>query len=73
MWWVVATLTTVGYGDVYPITGLGKLLASLIALLGIGMVALPTGVISAGFSEEVQTRKAATTVCPHCGKQISSN
>jgi voltage-gated potassium channel len=72
MWWVVATLTTVGYGDIYPITGLGKLLASLIALLGIGMVALPTGIISAGFIEEVQMRKAATTVCPHCGKQVNS-
>ncbi len=51
-WWAVATLTTVGYGDVYPITAVGKLLSGIIALLGIGLVALPTGIISSGFMEE---------------------
>ena len=51
-WWAIATLTTVGYGDVYPITVLGKTLAGIIALLGIGLVALPTGIISSGFIEE---------------------
>lgn len=56
-WWAVATLTTVGYGDVYPITGWGKLISGIIALLGIGMVALPTGVISSAFIERVQARK----------------
>ena len=42
-WWAIATLTTVGYGDVYPITGFGKFVSGLIAVLGIGLVALPTG------------------------------
>ncbi len=56
-WWAVATLTTVGYGDVFPITGWGKLISGIIALLGIGMVALPTGVISSAFIERVQARK----------------
>lgn len=52
-WWAIATLTTVGYGDVYPVTVLGKLLSGVIALLGIGFVALPTGIISSGFMEEL--------------------
>lgn len=67
LWWSVATLTTVGYGDIYPITGLGKLLSGVIALLGIGIVALPTGIISSAYIEEVQNRNKITQ-CPHCGK-----
>lgn len=67
LWWSVATLTTVGYGDIYPITGLGKLLSGIIALLGIGIVALPTGIISSAYIEEVQNRNK-TIQCPHCGK-----
>ncbi len=69
MWWSVATLTTVGYGDVYPITVLGKTLASVIALLGIGMVALPAGILASGFSEELRKRREHHH-CPHCGKEI---
>lgn len=49
LWWAVAALTTVGYGDIYPITAGGKVFASLIALVGIGLVAIPTGVLSAAF------------------------
>lgn len=72
MWWSVVTLTTVGYGDVYPITLAGKVLASVIAVLGIGMVALPTGIIGASFVEGVeQKRKKKTSIkCPHCGGKI---
>lgn len=55
-WWAIATLTTVGYGDVYPITIMGKILSGIIALLGIGLVALPTGIISSGFIEELENR-----------------
>lgn len=58
LWWAVATFTTVGYGDIYPITALGKFLSGVIAILGIGLVAAPTGIISAGFIEEVENRKA---------------
>lgn len=50
-WWALSTVTTIGYGDLYPITPLGQLLGSIIALLGIGLVAMPTGIISAGFVE----------------------
>lgn len=70
MWWAVATLTTVGYGDVYPITALGKLMGSVVAILGIGMFALPTGVLGAGFVAEIQKRKRPRKTCPHCGKEI---
>ncbi len=70
MWWSVVTLTTVGYGDVSPVTPLGKLFASVVAVLGVGMVALPTGIISAGFLEEVSRSKNKATECPHCGKEI---
>src|ERR1044071_1668690 len=66
MWWAVATLTTVGYGDIYPITPLGKLLGSFIQVSGIAFFALPTAVIGAGLIEEFRSRRRAI-VCPHCG------
>ena len=70
MWWGVATLTTVGYGDVYPVTPLGKAIASVIAILGIGMFALPTGILGAAFVGELSGRKASPMRCPHCGRDI---
>lgn len=57
MWWGVATLTTVGYGDVYPITALGKLLGAVIAILGVGLFALPAGIIAGGFESELSGKK----------------
>ncbi len=68
LWWGVATLTTVGYGDIYPITPLGKFFGALIALLGIGMVALPTGILASGFSEHLTKYKSKSGKCPTCGK-----
>lgn len=68
LWWAICTLTTVGYGDVYPITSFGKLIASVITVLGIGIIALPTAIISSGFLEEVQKRK--NKQCPHCGGSL---
>ena len=53
IWWATVSLATVGYGDVYPITVGGKIFASIISLVGIGIVAIPTGVISAAFVEEI--------------------
>ncbi len=70
MWWGVATLTTVGYGDIYPITSLGKIFGSIISLLGIGLFALPAGILSAGFVEEIRKSKKSNKECPHCGKKI---
>lgn len=52
IWWSVSTLLTVGYGDIYPITTLGKLFGIVITFLGVGMVAIPTGIISAGFVDQ---------------------
>ena len=52
LWWVVSTITTVGYGDIVPVTILGKVLGSVIAILGIGLVAIPTGILSAGFTDD---------------------
>jgi len=54
MWWAVASLTTVGYGDIYPITAIGKFLGSLIAIVGIGFIALPTGILTSGYVEELK-------------------
>lgn len=66
-WWAVVTLTTVGYGDVYPVTVLGKLCASLVAMFGIAMFALPAGMLGAAFSEEMSRHERH---CPHCGKSL---
>ena len=52
IWWSVSTLLTVGYGDIYPITTMGKLFGIIISFLGVGMVAIPTGIISAGFVDQ---------------------
>lgn len=57
MWWAIVTLTTVGYGDAYPITAMGRMLGSVIALLGIMMFALPAGILSAGFVEYGEMKK----------------
>jgi voltage-gated potassium channel len=59
LWWSVSTLTTVGYGDVYPITPLGKVLAGCTAIVGVGLIAMPTGILSAAFSEVFQRHRAA--------------
>ena len=57
MWWGVVTLTTVGYGDIYPVTAIGKLFGAILAFIGIGLFALPAGIIASGFSTEVERRK----------------
>lgn len=72
MWWGVATLTTVGYGDIFPVTPLGKIFSGFIAFLGIGMFALPTGILASGFAEEIsKNKKLKGCACPHCGNDIS--
>ena len=73
MWWGIATLTTVGYGDIYPVTELGKAIASVIAILGIGIFALPAGILGAAFLEEFQSHKSEPKLCPHCGEVITKD
>ena len=70
MWWGVATLTTVGYGDVAPITPLGRFLGAIVAVMGIGMFALPAGILASGFAREMSKRRDEPEVCPHCGEPI---
>ena len=80
-WWAVATLTTVGYGDIYPVTALGKLLSGVIAILGIGIVALPAGILSSAFMDKINKEKEKKArenqegfkFCPHCGKPLPRN
>lgn len=81
LWWAIATLTTVGYGDIYPVTAVGRVMSAIIALLGIGLVAVPTGIITAGFSEhisqkQIEAEKSAKAddeekkYCPYCGHKL---
>ena len=56
--WGVATLTTVGYGDIYPVTTLGRTLGGVIAILGIGIFAIPTGIIASGFKEYIDKEES---------------
>ena len=76
LWWAVATLTTVGYGDIYPITTAGRILGAVIALTGIGMVAVPTSILSAGFVEQLSGKDSGKETaeppryCPHCGRKL---
>ncbi len=74
MWWSIITVTTVGYGDVAPITPGGRLLAGFIALLGIGIFALPAGILGSSFMEQVNRRRASAAAnCPRCGFDLNSN
>ena len=71
LWWSVITITAVGYGDVTPVTPMGKAFTGVIALLGVLAVAIPTGIVSAGFFEEFRGRSLPAR-CPHCGKSMNS-
>lgn len=68
LWWGVNTMTTVGYGDIYPITIPGKILGSLVAISGISLFALPAGIIASGFNEHIRGYKdeAGKIKCPYC-------
>lgn len=83
MWWGIVTLTTIGYGDMAPITPAGRALGGIVAVLGIGMFALPAGLLGAAFVDELGKLRAARhgdgtshaahadgAHCPHCGKAL---
>jgi len=68
MWWALVTLATVGYGDVYPVTFLGKMMSGVAIIIGVCIFALPTAIFAAGFIEEIEKDKEH--YCPHCGKRV---
>lgn len=72
MWWGIATLTTVGYGDLVPVTTAGKILGGMFAIAGVGLLALPAGILSSGFFEMLYNKKdiKSTHKCPDCGKEF---
>lgn len=79
MWWGIVTLTTIGYGDMAPVTAAGRALGGIVAILGIGMFALPAGLLGAAFVEELGKARAGrhghshldgSAHCPHCGKSL---
>ena len=75
MWWGVATLTTVGYGDITPMTALGKVCGALTAISCVGLFALPAGILASGFTgaiSQVNKEESAQLICPHCGKDLNS-
>ena len=78
-WWAICTLTTVGYGDIYPVTPLGRFFAAVISVVGIGVIAIPTGIIAAGFSAVINKEnredgaageKDQKKYCPCCGHRL---
>lgn len=74
MWWSVETITTIGYGDMVPTSATGKVIGALVGLLGICAVALPVGIVTGGFFEEIGRSKSeaqpSQASCPHCGKSL---
>ena len=73
MWWAVATLTTVGYGDVVPVTVMGRIVGSLVMVLGIGVFVLWTSIFAAGFMEELRKRSFVVTSSPRsCRRALPS-
>jgi voltage-gated potassium channel len=70
-WWAVVTLTTTGYGDMVPITPIGKTMAVILMLTGVAFFALPAGIITAGFLEEFRINRIKKTLkCPYCGEDL---
>ncbi len=70
MWWGIETLTTVGYGDMIPQTATGRILGGMIAILGIGLFALPAGILSSGLTDHLHGNKKKLKRCPHCGGEL---
>lgn len=69
LWWGVVTLTTVGYGNTFPVTPAGKVLGAIVAVLGVGLFALPASILASGFIED----DAEPRRCPHCNERIDTN
>lgn len=74
LWWGVNAMTTVGYGDIHPITPLGKLLGGILAVAGVAFFALPTGILASGFADVIRNGQVDKIVtCPHCNQKFRPN
>jgi voltage-gated potassium channel len=74
MWWGCVTLTTVGYGDIYPVTALGRAAGAVIQVVGVGLFALPAGILAGGFASHLEQRARTAKEerrCPHCGESLA--
>ncbi len=69
IYWAIVTLTTVGYGDITPVTQFGKTLASIVMLLGYGIIAVPTGIVTSELTAAQKEKKVNTIACPSCGQE----
>ena len=69
IYWAIVTITTVGYGDISPVTSLGKFVASVIMLMGYAIIAVPTGIITTEMALTIKRKEEKHEVCPHCGKE----
>lgn len=71
IYWCIVTLTTVGFGDITPVTPLGQFLASVVMILGYGIIAVPTGIVTAEFaSQKKEKEHKGIVACRHCGNEI---
>lgn len=68
LWWGVITLTTVGYGDIHPVTTPGQVIGATVAVIGVGLFALPASILASGL---IEAARGETVSCPHCGEDIS--
>ncbi len=69
IYWAIVTITTVGYGDISPATPWGKFVASIIMLMGYGIIAVPTGIVTTEMALAVRKKVQKNEVCPKCGKE----
>jgi voltage-gated potassium channel len=69
IYWAVVTVTTVGYGDISPATPLGKVIASIMMLIGYGIIAVPTGILTTEIAAKTRQKTESTEACPSCGRE----